>query len=73
MTGLKSPKEYLHDVLQKWGKGGDLEDAPSKWTGVTCADNGDITKLGLQSQNLTGDARCYVLINNVVVTMYIIH
>ena len=37
MTGLKSPKEYLHDVLQKWGKGADLENAPSKWTGVTCA------------------------------------
>ena len=57
MTGVKSPKEYLHDVLQKWGKGGDLEDAPSKWTGVTCADNGDITVLNLSSQRLRGNTR----------------
>ena len=61
MTGLKSPKEYLHDVLQKWGKGGDLEDAPSKWTGVTCADNGDITVLDLVSQRLTGDVRYHAM------------
>ena len=61
MTGVKSPKEYLHDVLQKWGKDGDLEDAPSKWTGVTCADNGDITKLDLEGQRLTGDARCHAI------------
>ena len=61
MTGLKSPKEYLHDVLQKWGKGGDLEDAPSKWTGVTCADNGDITKLDFVDEELAGDARCHAM------------
>ena len=61
MTGVKSPKEYLHDVLQKWGKDGDLEDAASKWTGVTCADNGDITVLTLSSQRLTGDARCHAM------------
>ena len=60
MTGLKSPKEYLHDVLQKWGKGGDLEDAPSKWTGVTCADNGDITKLDLGCDIIAGDFRSVV-------------
>ena len=60
MTGLKSPKEYLHDVLQKWGKGGGLEDAPSKWTGVTCADNGDITKLELDCKHLPGDVRSVV-------------
>ena len=61
MTGVKSPKEYLYDVLQKWGKGGDLEDAPSKWTGVTCADDGDITELKLIQQRLTGDARCHAM------------
>ena len=61
MTGVKSPKEYLHDVLQKWGKGGDLDDTPSKWTGVTCADNGDITKLDLSYNRLIGDGRCHAM------------
>ena len=61
MTGVKSPKEYLYDILQIWGKDGDLEDAPSKWTGVTCADNGDITKLELLDNRRTGDVRCHAM------------
>ena len=62
MIGVKSPKEILHDVLQKWGKGGDLKDAPSKWTyGVTCADNGDVTALTLSSTRLKGDVRCHAM------------
>ena len=62
MTGVKSPKEHLHDILQKWGRGGDLEDAPSKWTGVTCADNGNITEIKLTWQRLTGDVGCHAMV-----------
>ena len=51
--GLKLPKEFLHGILQKWGR--------DKWTGVSCADNGDIIRLHLGGQGLAGDVRCHAI------------
>lgn len=54
MIGLKSTKQFLHDMLKMWGIQANADDSPDTWTGVTtCADNGDIIKL-FYAENITG-------------------